>query len=397
MSDAFRNYNNLISGLNQANEMKANEVIALAKQKASADEVGKTLGEVKTFIAGAHGSKSFVKDIKPILKKRAERLAERAKQEIKQRVEGKFNEFRNRVNNARQNAQDRLEQARNDVEERFSGEPQSNLDTANTQGENHLQQEEPAQNEQYDDWDTPYGGETNGGEDNDGYDDWDTPYQGEDNAGFDEWDTPWGDDTLTESRAGTFSNPIANSRANLQNPVVQDSQNPMVERSSELPSYQESTADTAGSKLYRVNVFQDGQKVESNYLIGSEDAPPKYNATGGEGGDALSNESQMANVKPGATGAGNAGSETEKVATQSVEKGVAKSAGEEAGDIAGDVAGESALGVLDAIPGLDILGVLGGAILTAIEAHKQRKEEREEEEGAGATPTQAVQVGVGGE
>lgn len=399
--DAFKNYNNLISGLNQANQFKDEGVRAVAETKAKADEIGKSLGEVKSFLAGTHGSKAFVKDyVKPKLKARAERLAERAKKAIKDKVEGKVNEVRDRINNARQNAQDRLDQARENVEDRLNNEPNSSLDQPNTQGENHLQNEQQEPNEEYDDWDTPYGGETNGGEQNDGYDDWDTPFEGESRGGYDEWDTPWGGDTLEEGRAGTFSNPIANTRANLQNPVVQDSQNPMVSRPSELPSYSESTDDVVGTKLYKVTVTK-GDQQGVGYMFGREPPPPKYNATGGEGGDALSGESQMSNVSAGATGAGNAGSQTEQVAKQSLDKGIAKTAektvAKTAGEDVAEAGGEATLGVLDAIPGLDILGFIGGAILTAVEAHKQRKEEREEEEGAGATPTQAVQVGVGGE
>ena len=174
----------------------------------------------------------------------------------------------------------------------------------------------------------------------------------------------------------------------------------MVSRPSELPTYQESQDDVVGTKLYRVTVTK-GDEQGVGYMFGREPAPPKYNATGGEGGDALSGESQMANVSAGATGAGNAGSQTEQVAQQSLDKGVAntaeKTVAKTAGEDVAEAGGEASLGVLDAIPGLDVLGFIGGAILTAIEAHKQRKEEREEEEGAGQTPTQAVQVGIGGE
>jgi hypothetical protein len=56
--------------------------------------------------------------------------------------------------------------------------------------------------------------------------------------------------------------------------------------------------------------------------------------------------------------------------------GAAKTAGETAAEIGGDAAaagGETALGILDSIPGADIIGVIGGAILTGIEAHRHKK------------------------
>ena len=53
-----------------------------------------------------------------------------------------------------------------------------------------------------------------------------------------------------------------------------------------------------------------------------------------------------------------------------------KTAGKAAAEAGGDAAvggGETALGVLDAIPGADIIGLIGGAILTGVEAHHHEK------------------------
>ena len=73
---------------------------------------------------------------------------------------------------------------------------------------------------------------------------------------------------------------------------------------------------------------------------------------------------------------------------------MAREAGEKALAEGGEEAG---LSVLDAVPGLDVLSFIGGGILAAVEAHKQKKEEAVEEAGATGTPNQAVQIGVGGE
>ena len=401
--DAFRNYNNLISGINADNQMRDSAVRAVADAKQKSDGMGKTLGEVKSFLSGQHGGRAFAKDIKPYLKQRAERLAEKAKAEINSRIKSKVEQVANRVKQARTEAEQRLSQGRQAVQNRLNGTPEANENT----GTENATQSEPAGenvNNEYDDWDTPQGEDTNGGETNDGYDDWDTAsIGGEGDAdlesrGFDSWETKWGEDTIEESRAGTFSNPIANSRANLQNPSVQDSQNPMVDRS-EPPSYEEALDDAPTKDVN----FADRNEQDLQYADDDGNAipAPKYEPnpnepTGGSGDGALSNESQMSNVAPKASGAGSsteAGTQDEidkgladQMAKQSVKTGV--DAGVEEG------AAEGGLSVLDAIPGLDILGFIGGGILAAVEAHKQKKEEGVEEAGAQGLANQAVQIGL---
>ena len=397
MSDAFKNYNALISGINEENQFRDSAVRAVADAKQKGDEMGKTIGEVKSFLSGQSGGKSFVKDIKPILKKRAERLAQKAKAEIEARIKGKAQELSNRVAQARTEAEQRLSQGRQAVQDRFDGNgtPEANESTGDTT-------ENPTQKPSGDDNVNDDAGNGGSGQAQDGYDDWDTPGTGDayENGGFDAWDTPggWGEDTLAEGRAGTFSNPIANSRANLQNPAQQDSQNPMEARS-EPPSYDESFDASTQEKAPGASPVEKPTDPTPPY-----EAPPKApnpnEPTGGEGDGALSNESQMSNVAPKATGAGDqslgntAKQQVEQSAKQSVEKSVEKTAVKTTAEEGGEEAG---LSILDAIPGLDVLGFIGGGILAAIEAHKQRKEEREEEQGATGLANQAVQVGVGGE
>ena len=375
MSDAFKNYSNLISGINADNQFKDSAVRAVAETKSKADEMGKTIGEVKSFLSGQHGGRAFAKNIKPILKKRAERLAEKAKAELETRAQTLKQKIADRIFQAKQEAEQKLAQGRQAVQDRLNGDPStdSSGEPANTDVKPPTQKETPGENEE------PTEGES--GANNDGYDDWDKPYEGDD--AFDAWDTPWGGDTIAESRAGTFSNPIANSRANLQNPTAQDSQNPMEPRS-EPPSYDDSISDTTTTKSSPEG--EGGDEPEP---------PPRFEPTGGEGDGALSNESQMANVSTKATGAG---SSTDATAQEALDKELADKMAREAGEKALAEGGEEAgLSIADAIPGLDVLSFIGGGILAAIEAHKQKKEEAVEEAGATGTPNQAVQIGVGGE
>ena len=67
--------------------------------------------------------------------------------------------------------------------------------------------------------------------------------------------------------------------------------------------------------------------------------------------------------------------------------------GEEGGELGGEEAG---LGLLDAIPGADIIGVIGGAIIAGIEARKEKKEVADEENPLMSTTTVNTQVGLGG-
>ena len=81
--DAFRNYSTLYSGLNSATQMKDSAIRVVAETKAKSANMGKTLGEVKSFLSGQAGGKTFLKNVKPILKKRAEKLAEEMKAKVK--------------------------------------------------------------------------------------------------------------------------------------------------------------------------------------------------------------------------------------------------------------------------------------------------------------------------
>ena len=62
--DAFRNYSTLYSGLNSATQMKDSAIRTVAESKAKSANMGKTLGEVKSFLSGQSGGKSFIKNVK---------------------------------------------------------------------------------------------------------------------------------------------------------------------------------------------------------------------------------------------------------------------------------------------------------------------------------------------
>ena len=74
---------------------------------------------------------------------------------------------------------------------------------------------------------------------------------------------------------------------------------------------------------------------------------------------------------------------------------IAKQTAKSGAELAGDEAGAS---ILDAIPGLDVLGVIGGAIMAGISEHKIHKQKKEEEAGqkdTGVSIGATFQSGVG--
>ena len=59
-------------------------------------------------------------------------------------------------------------------------------------------------------------------------------------------------------------------------------------------------------------------------------------------------------------------------------------------------AGEAATGILDAIPGLDILGAIGGAVLAGIEGHKQKQETEAEKNVQSVGVNVDTEIGIAG-
>lgn len=84
---------------------------------------------------------------------------------------------------------------------------------------------------------------------------------------------------------------------------------------------------------------------------------------------------------------GDADEEVERVATKTATRAGAEMGGEEAG-----------AGVLDAIPGLDVIGVIGGAIMAGIAEHKAHQAKEKMQSGqkdTGVSIGNEIQAGVG--
>ena len=284
MSDAFKNYSNLISSLASSRDELANTNLTYHQTKAGIDSMGKILGETKIFLSGKPAmAKIGNKILKPLYNKYGKQYVNK----LKQKLGG------------------------------GTGDDDTTTTTGTPEGQNNVSTENS--NTEYDDWDKPQ-------DYNEDYDDWDGPAEEEPPApeataekGFDDWDTPYepneapppytSGDAVEASRGGTFQNPVANERANTQ------------------PNVEEDTQSGKGKRK--------GDDEEDDL----EDL------------------------------------------------------GEEGGELGGEEAG---LGVLDALPFGDIIGVIGGAILSGIEAKKEKEEVADEENPLMSTTTVNTQVGLGG-
>tara|TARA_R110000782_G_scaffold197512_1_gene286624 strand:- start:318 stop:1346 length:1029 start_codon:yes stop_codon:yes gene_type:complete len=67
-----------------------------------------------------------------------------------------------------------------------------------------------------------------------------------------------------------------------------------------------------------------------------------------------------------------------------------------AGDDAALAGGEAGAGILDSIPGLDILGAIGGAVLAGVMSHREKMQEKAEQAVAPLTSNVSTQIGLSG-
>lgn len=87
MSDAFKNYENLISSLDAARNEAANTNITYHQTKAGVDNTAKILGETKVFLSGKPALKKIGKNIaKPLYEKYGKEFVDSKVESLKQRL-----------------------------------------------------------------------------------------------------------------------------------------------------------------------------------------------------------------------------------------------------------------------------------------------------------------------
>lgn len=354
--DAFRNYQNLMSGIgeNVTQEAKNAKQRAIFNAKNRADEIVKTVGEAKVFISG----KPIITKVGQVLKPRIKKATD----DFIKQGEEKFGQlFKPRVgpppdvnatvtpNSA---GPSRLDALRQDVADREKAaqnakDAQASEDSAVRRG---AKDPEPTGGEETIEMDDI--GASNAGREipNQAFDPSASGVQESTTAGgditsgleggFNAGSDPVFSSVMSQTRGGNLQNPFANARQNKFNPRQEDGQSNTTPRSTPAEPETQSTADAP----------MEGTQA---------------------GGDALDQVAQDA-----------------KIAAEATAKAAAKDA----------VGGEAVGGILDAIPGAEAIGLAIGAIVAGVGAHRAHRAE-EAEKSKDKTPMNptsfSYQAGVG--
>jgi len=381
--NAFARYDQLLNAMGEANADKDARLAQIHGTKASIDSTGKILGETKLALTGLNVQKTIGKKlVKPWLKKKFQEYKNKKSQSGGGDNEGGQNERPNentQNSNAEEGGQDAppayeedgnatTSSATAESEDRLAEMEAEDAQDTVARGASRAQEfEERVQNGEAEGRELTSearGGSQlaaeRGAEGMDTLEDWDNSNA----TGYSQARTTFSDEDLGKPGSNVYD------RNNGMSADEQSQVNDYLNRNppSEVPKGQppseaESEASRAG---------QGKGSLEPDEIDPLESSIP--GSSGGIDAEALAAQAaKKAAVKA-----------TEKT----VEKTVAKTAAEEGGEEAG-------LGVLDVIPGADIFGAIGGAILAAVEAHRQKKEQAEMA-APPAAPTVSMDVGVGG-
>ena len=324
--DAFKNYSSMLDDINTADERKNAMLKEATERKEKAMEITKVLGEGKLYLSGKSiGDKvgQAIKDrVKPELEKagdfikgRINEVGERAKTAINQALTG--DELEGTGPTRMENLQDEIA--------RRSGaraKARQRADEEQGQRDRGVGPNESGDTEAGTELETVGRGGVGGGEnpvvENPSFDanasgDFDLLQSSSNMAQSGGITESTLGSTLNASRGGNFQNPIANARANKFAPDQEDPQ----------------AFSTPRSTIGNPDVIAN--KINPDII------------------------------------AEKAGGQTEDLASNILQKG--KSVLKAGGDAVEGV-GETASGILDAIPGLDVVGVISGAVLAGVASHR---------------------------
>ena len=393
--DAFKNYQALMSGIgeNVAGQAENAKKNALFNAKSRADEIVKTVGEAKLFISGKPLMGKVSKFLKSKLKERLQETpgqgAERrlgvsdkdAEDYFKEPVEpptvnaeaipnnagpSRLDALRDKIAQQEKDAQRAKSQKDADdaAERRGAKDPEptgeeESFEMKDMGGGQNAPGTTEVQNRAFDpnelDDETA---ESNLADAAGGGGDIATGLEGGFNAASD----PVFSSVMSQTRGGNLQNPFANARQNKFNPQQEDGQ------SNSTPRSQPSEPDTQPTADAPTSGSQAGMEAGGNEA-----------SIGGAGGEDVADAAAAA--------AKSAAEAAAKAAAERAAGGAAAKLGTE----------EAGAGILDAIPGADIIGVVVGGIMAAVAAHKAHKEEKDEEDlaPAGNNTTISYQAGIG--
>ena len=398
MSDAFKNYDNLLSSLNQANMEQRNVNTTLHQTKAGIDSTTKILGETKLFLSGKPALQKISKNIaKPLYEKYGKPFIDNKIQSLKDRLgyqsketpkpEGSpegLNENAKGTSNKPPVEDD--EETPEELNDRLLGE--QGLRESRLDREENLVNEDSARTEEVNNivekgaqrsrlFEKRVGsGDAEGEELIDPIKQMKNPfantiedYRNSDLTDFSQAKTSFtAEDLGAKGVTQTYDRTTGLTDAETE--TLRNYSNTGLNPNELSATSNEALTKTSGT--FQNSLAQQRAQVQPN--VKADDQTPVE-----DDADPLDNQVKAA-------------IEEKKVASTTVEDESAVAGGEDAAL----VGGETAAGILDSVPGLDILSAIGGAILAGVMAHREKKQEEAEQEVAPMTTNVDTEIGLSG-
>lgn len=399
MSDAFKNYDNLLSSLNQANMEQRNVNTTLHQTKAGIDSTTKILGETKVFLSGKPALQKISKDIaKPLYEKYGKEFVDNKIQSLKNKLGYQSKETpkpegspeglnENAKGTSNKPPVDDDEESPEELNDRLLGE--QGLRESRLDREENLVNEDSARTEEVNNivekgasrarlFEKRVGsGESEGDELINPIKEMKNPfantiedYRNSNLTDFSQAKTSFtAEDIGAKGISQTYDRSTGLTDAETE--TLRNYSNTGLNPNELSATSNEALTKTSGT--FQNSIAQQRAQVQPN--VKADDQTPTEDPA-----DPLDNQVKAA-------------IEEKKVASTTVEDESAVAAG---GEDAAIVGGETATGILDAIPGLDILGAIGGAILAGMMGHREKKQEEAEQAVAPMTTNVDTEIGLSG-
>ena len=384
MSDAFKNYDSLLSSLNAANMEQRNVNTTLHQTKAGIDSTAKILGETKMFLSGKPALQKISKNIaKPLYEKYGKEFVDNKIQSLKNKL-GYQSKETPKPSGSPEGLNDNTTGTSNKPEVNdFEETPEETNDRL--LGEQNLRETRLAREENIYQEDTARSGEVN-----------DLVEKGAQRSRLFEKRVGSGDAEGEEliDPIKQMKNPFADNLDDYRNSNLTDFSQPKSSFTAEdlgAKGVDQSYDRTTGLTDAETQTLRDYSNIGLNPNELSATSTEALTKTSGTFQNSMAQ--QRASVQPNVK----EDAQTPPKEDEKDEKDLAD--GDEeiaAGDDAAIAGGEASTGILDAIPGLDILGAIGGAVLAGIMSHREKMQEKAEQAVAPLTTNVDTQIGLSG-
>ena len=388
MSDAFKNYENLLSSLDQARNEAANTNITYHQTKAGVDNTAKILGETKLFLSGKPALQKISKNIaKPLYEKYGKEFIDNKVTSLKEKLGFKqtpkpesspSGENDNTTGTSDKPPVDEGDETPEELNDRLLGEQgmRENMgsridkltaeDSARTSEVNDIVERGAQRSRLF-----------------------------EKRVGSGDAE---GEELIEPIR--NMQNPFANNLEDFRNSNLTDFSQPKTSFTSEdlgakgvaSQEYDRSTGLTSEESATIENYSNVGLRPSELRGYSMPDRSGTF--------DSSVAESRTINDS-GTSSSADVDNLQDKAAADKAVADKAKEDGED-GDLAAggedaaiDAGAEAGAGVLDLIPGMDILGVIGGAVIAGVMEHKEKKDEEAEKDVTAASGVD-TQIGLSG-